>query len=139
MSEVHSASAAMKLTRAAAVLGYSLILGPAAAGVPVPQDAQEVIRTISTAAAQRDFATLEKYMVREFTWNFGGDRDARQALDAWRDKRDYLTHLHRVTSGKCDFITKKIVECPTKAGTRHRAGFERTSDGWRMTYFVAGD
>ena len=122
----------------AAILGLLWAVG-SAAGAPIPEDAQGVIKTISSAAARRDFDTLNKLMAREFTWSFGGDRDARQALDAWRAKRDYLTQLHRVTSRPCAFITKRVIECPVKAGTSHRAGFERTTDGWRMTYFVAGD
>ena len=129
----------MKVTSAATILGLSWAVGSAVAGAPIPVDAQEVIKTISSAAARHDFATLDKLMVREFTWSFGGDRDARQALDAWRTKRDYLPQLHRVTSRKCGFITKRVIECPVKAGTSHRAGFERTTHGWRMTYFVAGD
>jgi hypothetical protein len=128
-----------KCSMAAVILGISWHLGSAMAAAPIPQEALEVIKTVSAAAARRDFATLDKLMVREFTWSFGGDRDARQALDAWRDKRDYLTQLNRITSRKCEFITKTIIECPAKARTGHRAGFERTTDGWRMTYFVAGD
>ena len=73
----------MKLT-AATVLWLLWVAGSAAAGAPVPHDAQEVIRTISSAAARADFAAFDKLMVREFTWSFGGNRDARQALDARR-------------------------------------------------------
>src|SRR5262245_10275415 len=113
-----------KCTRAAVMVGISCNIGSATAAAPIPQEALEVIKSVSSAAAQRDFSTLDKFMVREFTWSFGGDRDARQALDAWRTKRDYLTQLHRVTSRKCEFITKTIIECPAKAGTSHRAGFE---------------
>lgn len=129
----------MKPTAAAPILGLSWVVGAAAAGAPIPEDALGAIKAVSAAAARQDFDALDKLMAREFTWSFGGDRDARQALDAWRAKREYLAQLQRVTSGKCEFITKTVIECPVKAGTRHRAGFERTKDGWRMTYFMAGD
>ena len=132
-------SSRFKLACVACALGLSPLIGSAADSASIPKDAQEAISTVGAAAARRDFVALEKLMVREFTWSFGGDRDARQALDAWRAKRDYLTQLHRVTSRKCEFITKKVIECPVKAGTSPRAGFERTAEGWRMTYFVTGD
>ena len=122
----------------AAVLAF-LIASHALAAAPIPEDAQATIRAVGAAAARRDFAALDKMMIREFTWSFGGDRDARQALDAWRADPGYLAQLRRATAVKCGYAAPKIIECPIKAGTGHRAGFERTTDGWRMSYFVAGD
>ena len=128
----------MKLTTVGAFLAL-LIPAPAVPAAPVPEDAQATVRAVNSAAARRDFAMLDNLMIREFTWSFGGDRDARQALDAWRADTGYLMQLRRATAGKCEYSAPKLIECPAKAGTGHRAGFERTADGWRMTYFVAGD
>ena len=128
----------MKRTTVAAILAF-VITGQVLAATPIPEDALATIRAVDSAAARQDFAALEKLMIREFTWSFGGDRDARQALDAWRADPGYLAQLRRVTTAKCAYTTPKIIECPIKAGTGHRAGFERTTDGWRMSYFVAGD
>ena len=122
----------------AAVLAF-LIAGYALAAAPIPEDAQAIIRAVGSAAGRQDFAVLDKLMVREFTWSFGGDRDARQALDAWRADPRYLAQLSRATAAKCGYVTPRIIECPIRAGTGHRAGFERTTNGWRMSYFVAGD
>ena len=128
----------MKRTTVAVILAF-FITGHALAATPIPEDAQAIIRAVGSAAARQDLAALDKLMIREFTWSFGGDRDARQALDAWRADPGYLAQLSRATAAKCGYVTPKIIECPTKAGTGHRAGFERTRDGWRMSYFVAGD
>lgn len=127
----------MKRAIVAAVLAFLTSHAPAAA--LIPEDAQALIRAVGSAAGRQDFAALDKLMVREFTWSFGGDRDARQALDAWRADPRYLAQLSRATAAKCGYVTPKVIECPIKAGTGHRAGFERTTDGWRMSYFVAGD
>jgi len=128
----------MKRASVAGVLAF-LIGGQASAAAPIPDDAQATIRAVGSAAGRQDLAALDKLMVREFTWSFGGDRDARQALDAWRADPRYLAQLSRATAAKCGYITPTIIECPVRAGTGHRAGFERTTGGWRMSYFVAGD
>jgi hypothetical protein len=78
-------------------------------------------------------------MIRDFQWSFGGDADVQQALEAWKADPKYLQHLRRVTSQPCGFITPQVVQCPLKASAGFRAGFERTPEGWRMSYFVEGD
>jgi hypothetical protein len=78
-------------------------------------------------------------MLQEFQWSFGGDADVMQALDAWKTDPKYLRNLARATAQQCGFHTPQIIQCPAKARTSYRAGFERTADGWRMRYFIAGD
>ena len=128
----------MKRTAVAVILAF-LSTGHAAAAAPISEGAQATIRAVGSAAGRQDFVALDKLMVREFTWSFGGDRDARQALDAWRADRRSLAQLSRATAAKCGYVRPKVIECPVMAGTGHRAGFERTAHGWRMSYFVAGD
>ena len=131
---------APRVKRATVVAIFSfLITGHVLAAAPIPEDAQVTIRAVGSAAGRQDFVALDKLMAREFTWSFGGDRDARQALDAWRADPGYLAQLSRATAAKCGYVTPRIIECPVRAATGHRAGFERTPDGWRMSYFVAGD
>ena len=129
----------LRMNRAIVAAVLAFLTSHALAAAPIPEDAQALIRAVGSAAGRQDFAALDKLMVREFTWSFGGDRDARQALAAWRADPRYLAQLSRATAAKCGYVTPKVIECPIKAGTGHRAGFERTTDGWRMSYFVAGD
>jgi hypothetical protein len=77
-------------------------------------------------------------MSEEFTWSFGGDASAEQAIQEWRARPASLAPLARVTGMPCGLI-EDVVECPRKAAASHRAGFKQTSAGWRMVYFVAGD
>ena len=113
---------------------------PSLAGHPIlDEEAAKVIRQVHFAAKRKDFASLEKLMVTEFVWSFGGDGDAKQALEEWRTNPSALGHLYRVTGMKCTVYSKDSIECPRNAGVSYRAGFERMPGGWRMTYFVAGD
>jgi len=105
----------------------------------VPDDARKVIRSVHEAASKRDFTAVRSLMVDDFQWSFGGDRDAGQAIDAWKADPRALDALARVTSRDCGVVTTDTIECPRGAGTRARAGFLRTSGGWRMHYFVEGD
>lgn len=78
-------------------------------------------------------------MAKEFLWSFGGDGNASQAIDAWRNDPAYLKNLSRITNLKCKYTNDKRVECPANAGTGYRAVFKQLPDGWRMTSFVNGD
>ena len=109
-----------------------------AAAPGIPPAATEAIRKVHDASGRRDVAALEALMARDFTWSFGGDADARQALAEWRANPRYFDELRRVTGVPCGY-EDGIVECPRKAGTRFRAGFRKTDAGWRMIYFVGGD
>jgi hypothetical protein len=110
------------------------------AGKSIPDEATAVIRAVRTAAKTKDYATLRQLMVQDFTWSFGGDGDAHQAIEAWRQDRFALKQLYRVTSLRCVFRgSVNVVQCPPNAGLNYRAGFTKTEEGWRMSYFVAGD
>ena len=50
--------------------------GYACAASPIPQDARKIIYQVHVAAKNRNVAALEKLMVSEFVWSFGGDGDA---------------------------------------------------------------
>jgi hypothetical protein len=108
------------------------------AAPPLPTAAQVIIREVSAAASRKDFVALEALMAREFTWSFGGDVDAKQALAEWQSQPRYLQELRRVTRLPCQ-QQGEYVECPANANAGYRAGFKRTQAGWRMVYFVAGD
>ena len=113
------------------------VAGPANAAIP--SDARKVIQQVHKASSNGDFATLRQLMVQEFQWSFGGDLNAEQAIEAWKSEGKYLKNMKRVTAQQCGFLTPEMIECPAKAGTKYRAGFERTPLGWRMHYFVEGD
>lgn len=112
---------------------------PALAAANIPLEAQSVVLKVNRAAKANDLAALQKLMVKEFTWSFGGDLDAEQALAAWKENPEAIKELYRVTSKQCTMREERIVECPTNAGINYRAGFQNTESGWRMIYFVAGD
>jgi hypothetical protein len=120
----------------AAALSQASFSAPASR--TVPPGALALIRQVHAAAVAHDYAALEKVMIKDFIWSFGGDNDAAQALAAWRENSKYLQQLGRVTGQKCAYEAE-YVECPANAGTDYRAGFKASPDGWRMEYFVAGD
>lgn len=121
-----------------------ILLGAAAAvnleNKPIPVAARAVIREVHTAAKAKNFAALRRQMVSEFTWSFGGDGDADQALEAWKRDPAAIRELYRITGGRCAFrMDEENIQCPPNAGYQYRAGFTKTEHGWRMSYFVAGD
>lgn len=107
---------------------------------PLPAEAQAVINEVHAAAKTRNFAALRRLMVSEFTWSFGGDGDVDQAIEAWKRDPKVIGELYRVTGRRCSFRTDlSNIQCPPNAGYNYRAGFTKTEQGWRMSYFVAGD
>lgn len=98
-----------------------------------------MIQKVHGAAKAKNFSALEKLMVPEFLWSFGGDGDAKQAIDAWKTNPRALKELHRVTGSACAARRDGSVECPRNAGVSYRARFEKTAEGWRMVSFVEGD
>ncbi|MYN47140.1 hypothetical protein GTP23_19030 [Pseudoduganella sp. FT93W] len=107
---------------------------------PIPQDAKSVIRSVHVAAQAKDYRALKALMVPEFKWSFGGDSDADQAIEAWKHDQEALRELSRVTRLRCLFkADTKTIQCPANSGIYYRAGFTKTAEGWRMSYFVAGD
>lgn len=107
---------------------------------PIPLDAKSVIGSVQVAAKAKDYRALKALMVPKFKWSFGGDSDADQAIKAWKHDQEALRELSRVTWLRCSFITgANTIQCPANAGIYYRAGFTKTAEGWRMSYFVAGD
>jgi hypothetical protein len=126
------------------VLTVALILGlntdNRVMAKPIPIEASSIIRKVHNSAQKRDFSTLRALMVSEFTWSFGGDGDADQAINAWRRDPAAMRELVRITGQRCAFDSdQEKIQCPPNAGFHYRAGFEKTEQGWRMSYFVAGD
>jgi hypothetical protein len=104
-----------------------------------PSGAMEVISRVSRAARQMDYVALRADMVQEFTWSFGGDSSAEQAIDEWKKQPKYMRQLGKVTQARCAYRKDKHVECPANAGTSFRAGFKLSEGRWKMVYFVGGD
>lgn len=111
----------------------------------LPAEVWNVIRQMNDAAGAADFASLRALMADDFTWSFGGDGDADQAISAWRDDPQYyLKALRGVLTKSCRreghfYDGQSHVFCPGKTGTDFRAGFTLGKDGWKMRYFVIGD
>jgi hypothetical protein len=134
---------------AIAALVYTLVTSPIARADTgnVPSAAAAIINRVRQAAEQRDWTTLRKLLVRDFTWSFGGDRDADQAIDSWKDDPRYLRELVRVLGQGCrgdatqnrSGIDAARVKCPGSGDLSFRAGFIETREGWRLEYFVEGD
>lgn len=73
-----------------------------AAPEPMPLDLKAFLAKIHVAEKRKDFATLKAGMIADFTWSFGGDVSADQALEAWRqDGHHYLKALAAVTQADC--------------------------------------
>ena len=104
----------------------------------VPPQAKALIKQVNRLSAKGDLVGLRSLMVSEFTWSFGGDANADQAISNWRENPKQLQALAKATSKQCE-LKGKYVECPRNAGMSLRAGFAETKTGWRMTYFVEGD
>ena len=114
------------------------IPGRAAAEVP-PSGALEVIARVNRAARQMDYVALRADMIQEFSWSFGGDSSAEQAIAEWKKQPKYMRQLGKVTQAKCAYRKDKYVECPANAGTSFRAGFKLSEGQWKMVYFIGGD
>lgn len=109
------------------------------ASSPLPHDARATIAQLRQAATAKDFAKLRSLMTGEFTWSFGGDANADQAIAAWRDDGSYLQGLRATLDQGCHLSTQDELECPGKGGGGFRAGLVKTPAGWRLQYLVAGD
>jgi hypothetical protein len=114
-------------------------LSTSATAAPIPKEAQSLISKVHVAASKKDTEALKKLMVTEFVWSFGGDADAEQAIQAWKSDTSLFKKLYRITGRDCVEKANHSIECPKNAGTSYRAGFKKTTEGWRMFYFVVGD
>ncbi len=102
-----------------------------AQGVPI--EAVKVIASVRSAASARNYADLRREMIQEFTWSFGGDGNADQAIAEWKTKPNYLKELAKITSTKGGYRTPTVIQCPAKAGADFRAGFAITEGVWITT------
>ena len=116
----------------------SSVTGQAAA-LPPPSGAKEIIARVNRAAKQQDYVALRADMAQEFTWSFGGDSRAEQAIAEWQKQPRYMLELARITRARCAYRKDQYVECPASAGTSFRAGFKLIEGRWKMVYFVEGD
>jgi hypothetical protein len=105
----------------------------------LPKEAAAAVRAAADAAKKKDFTALRRLMTDKFTWSFGGDADANQAIDEWKKDGRYLTQLVRVLGAGCHPAGAEQVECPGRGGLSFRAGFLRTGKVWKLSYFVEGD
>jgi hypothetical protein len=121
-----------------ALLQCTLAL-PALGGEAPPKEALVVVKQVHEASTRQQLQSLAPLMSPEFTWSFGGDASAEQALQEWRARPKALQHLSRVTASRCEVISGGIVQCPAGAKLGYRAGFKQFPQGWLMVYFVAGD
>jgi hypothetical protein len=113
---------------------------PQSAGETVPAEARKVIDQAGVAARTRDFETLRRLMSDHFKWNLGPDgEDVDLAINAWRRDPAYLIQMSDVLRRGCRLHDVAAIECPGKGGIGFRAGFRKTSAGWCMTHFLAGD
>lgn len=121
-------------------IGLTLLFASATAfSSTLPNDAITAIHQVNKAAKSANFANLKSLMVQNFIWSFGGDASATQSIEDWKANPDNLKRLIEATEQPCVLLSDNTVECPSAAGLGYRAGFKRTSTGWRMFYFVQGD
>ena len=126
---------------------YILAISAAPNAGKIPPDASAIIDRVRQAAEQQDWKTLRSSMVKEFLWSFGGDRDADQAIEEWKNHPANVRELSRVLRLGCHVDTTRYgdgknasrIKCDGKGGMHYRAGFIKTSEGWKLEYFVAGD
>ena len=98
-----------------------------------------MIARVHRAASQLDYVALRNAMIDEFTWSFGGDTSAEQAIDEWKKQPALMRRLATATRARCSHMKDRHVECPANVGASWRAGFKVTDGGWKMVYFVGGD
>lgn len=120
--------------------GYRSSLKPDAKAPPVssaPADARLLLRLIWTAAGKTDaMKALDPFMERAFTWSFGGDAIAQQALTEWAKDDSIPKKLRAAIASRC--TTKaNILTCEPPKGLR--LVLEKRDGCWRWTAFVGGD
>lgn len=111
----------------------------------IPAAAAKRIAAIHRAARSRDFKVLRANMRDQFSWSFGGESDAEQAITLWQADAKVLSEMDKVLSLGCkaDADGKRIT-CPPAYTAKpdylsYRAGFELVAGKWLMTFFVTGD
>ena len=121
------------------IVAISFVASTSFAKGAIPVAAQAVISQVNSAAKSKNFIALEKLMLDDFLWSFGGDGDAKQAIESWKKDAQAMKQLIRITKSRCESVSLGIVICPVNARTGYRARFVSTDSGWRMASFIAGD
>jgi len=101
-----------------------------------PGDARLLLRLIWSAAGKKaPLKALDPFMARAFTWSFGGDAIAQQALTEWAKDESMPRKLRAAIAGRC--TTKgNTVTCAAAKGPR--LVLEKQDACWRWTAFVDG-
>lgn len=120
--------------------GYRASLKPDAKAPAVsaaPADARLLLRLIWSAAGNREpLKALDPFMERAFTWSFGGDAIAQQALTEWAKDDSIPKAIRAAIAGRCT-TKSNIVTCAPPKGMR--LVLEKRDACWRWTAFVGGD
>ena len=102
-----------------------------------PTNAQLLLRLIWSAAGKKDaLKALDPFMARAFTWSFGGDAIAQQALTEWAKDESIPKKLRAAIAGRCSTKGSTVTCAPTKGP---RLVLEKQDACWRWTAFVDGD
>ena len=64
--------------------GMSVPPAGAQAAEALPKQARETISRAAEAARHQNWEALRREMVDEFTWDFGGDTSAEEAIAEWK-------------------------------------------------------
>jgi hypothetical protein len=109
----------------------------------LPADAVTAIRAVGRAARAHDLVRLRKWMTDDFTYSFGDEETPEAAIAAWQKEPSQLDRLVQTLDAGCVVGDASTVVCPPGAAGDDfydlRAGFRRSSRGWRFAWFVAGD
>lgn len=102
-----------------------------------PPDSRLLLRLIWTLAGNKSPAkALRPLMDHQFSWSFGGDADADQAVSEWAKDASFGKSLRAAVAGACK-ATKSDVTCAAKKGPRLL--LEKKEGCWRWTGFLSGD
>lgn len=102
-----------------------------------PADARLLLRVLWNAAGNKKaLEALRPLMDPQFTWSFGGDADADQAVSEWAKDPAFSKTLRAAVTGACK-VTKSDVTCAAKKGPRLQ--LEKKDGCWRWTAFVSGE
>jgi hypothetical protein len=102
-----------------------------------PAEARLLLRVIWAGAGSKEpLKALRPLMEDTFTWSFGGDADADQAVAEWAKDPKLPQAIRAAVTAKCK-ATKDDVTCTPKSGPR--LVLEKKDGCWRWTAFVAGD
>jgi hypothetical protein len=105
----------------------------------VPEAARQRLIQIHAAAARRDLAALRALMDPAFTWSFGGDTDADQAIEAWRQDPSRLGALQRaLEQGRCE-PDGRYLTCEDAPSATGRLVLRQDGGQWIWEAFVEGD